>query len=231
MPQRHWGALSASNWRTYRPVFARTLGNRCCDGQVCKVSFRMRYAAGYRELWNMMTSWNGNIFRATGHLCGEFIGPRWIPRTKASDAELWCFLWSASDKRLSKQSWGGLWFETPLRPLWHHRNDWGISTHIKCVSLRIYINVESLCTQLSIKLSISISVWPIEAIWRHWSGTTRAELMACCPMTRSHYMNQYQLIIIYVLWYLSEKKFARNAWDLNPQNEFENRKIKITANE
>ena len=36
----------------------------------------------------MMTSSNGNIFRVTGHLCGEFTGPRWIPRTKASDAEL-----------------------------------------------------------------------------------------------------------------------------------------------
>ena len=39
---------------------------------------------------NMMTSSNGNIFRVTGHLCGEFTGPRWIPHTKASDAELWC---------------------------------------------------------------------------------------------------------------------------------------------
>ena len=42
----------------------------------------------------MMTSSNGNIFRVTGHLCGEFTGPRWIPHTKASDAELWCLLWS-----------------------------------------------------------------------------------------------------------------------------------------
>ena len=42
----------------------------------------------------MMTSSNGNFFRVTGHLCGEFTGHRWIPRTKASDAELWCFLWS-----------------------------------------------------------------------------------------------------------------------------------------
>ena len=41
----------------------------------------------------MMTSSIGNIFRVTGHLCGEFTGPRWIPHTKASDAELWCFLW------------------------------------------------------------------------------------------------------------------------------------------
>ena len=45
----------------------------------------------------MMTSSNGNIFRVTGPLCGEFTGPRWIPRTKASDAVLWCFLWSAPE--------------------------------------------------------------------------------------------------------------------------------------
>ena len=43
----------------------------------------------------MMTSLNRNIFRVTGHLCGEFTGDRWIPRTKASDSELWCFLRSA----------------------------------------------------------------------------------------------------------------------------------------
>ena len=46
---------------------------------------------------HMMTSSNGNIFRVTVHLCGEFTGPRWIPRTKASDAERWCFLCSASE--------------------------------------------------------------------------------------------------------------------------------------
>ena len=38
---------------------------------------------------SMMTSSNGNIFRVTGPLYGEFSGHRWIPRTKASDAELW----------------------------------------------------------------------------------------------------------------------------------------------
>ena len=45
----------------------------------------------------MMTSSNGNIFRVTGHLCGEFTGPRWIPHTGASDAELWYLLWSAPE--------------------------------------------------------------------------------------------------------------------------------------
>ena len=43
---------------------------------------------------NMMTSSNGNIFRVSGLLCGEFTGHWWIPSSKASDAELWYFLWS-----------------------------------------------------------------------------------------------------------------------------------------
>ena len=44
----------------------------------------------------MMMSSNGNLFRVTDPLCGEFTGHRWIPHTKASDAEFWCFLWSVS---------------------------------------------------------------------------------------------------------------------------------------
>ena len=80
-------------------------------------------ANDWRRLWNcpnlnavylpkscmdMITSSNGNIFRVTGPLCGEFTCHQWIPRTKASDAELWCFLLiCASNKRLSKQSWAG----------------------------------------------------------------------------------------------------------------------------
>ena len=39
----------------------------------------------------MMMSSNGNNFRVNDHLCKEFTGPRWIPHTKASDTELWCF--------------------------------------------------------------------------------------------------------------------------------------------
>ena len=71
----------------------------------------------------MTTSSNGNIFCVTGPLCGEFTGHRWIPCTKASDTELWCFLSSVlKNERLSKQS-GGWWLETPSRPLWRHCNE------------------------------------------------------------------------------------------------------------
>ena len=47
---------------------------------------------------NMVTSLNGNIFRVTGSLWELRTGHRWIPPTKASDAELWYFLWSALEQ-------------------------------------------------------------------------------------------------------------------------------------
>ena len=51
----------------------------------------------------MMTSSNGNTFRVTCPLCGEFTGPRWIPRTKASDTSFDVFFDLRLNKRLSKQ--------------------------------------------------------------------------------------------------------------------------------
>ena len=57
---------------------------------------------------DMMTSSNGNIFRVTGPLCGEF--PTERPVTRSFDVLFDLRL----NKRLSKQSWG--WrFETPSR--------------------------------------------------------------------------------------------------------------------
>ena len=75
----------------------------------------------YFHLYFMMTSSNGNIFCVTGHMCEEFTGHRWIPLTKTSDAELWCFLDLCLNKWLSKQSWGW-WLETLSCSLWRHCN-------------------------------------------------------------------------------------------------------------
>ena len=41
--------------------------------------FATYYGTGHLD---MMTSSNGNIFRVTGPLCGEFTGDLWIPHTK-----------------------------------------------------------------------------------------------------------------------------------------------------
>ena len=40
-----------------------------------------------------------NHFRVTGPLCGEFTGYWWISLTRASDAELGCFLWYAPQQQ------------------------------------------------------------------------------------------------------------------------------------
>ena len=47
--------------------------------------------------FHMMTSSNGNNFRVTSFLCGQFTGHRWISRTKTSDAELYYFLSSVPE--------------------------------------------------------------------------------------------------------------------------------------
>ena len=64
---------------------------------------------------NMMTSSNGNIFRVTGPLCGEF--PTQRPVTRSFDV----FFDLRLNKRWSKQP-RGWWFETLSRSLWRHRN-------------------------------------------------------------------------------------------------------------
>ena len=51
-----------------------------------------KYDITFRGTTSMMSS-NGNIFHVTGPLWGESTGDRWFPLTKASDVELWCFLW------------------------------------------------------------------------------------------------------------------------------------------
>ena len=70
---------------------------------------------------HMMTSSNGNIFRVTGPLCGEFTGPGEFPTQRPVTRSFDVFLDLRPNKRLSKQ-WRGWWFETLSRPFWRHRN-------------------------------------------------------------------------------------------------------------
>ena len=102
----------------YVPVGARRVCSKFHDDLVTWKRFSYYWPSNRRC---MLTSSNGNIFRVTGHLWGEFTCLRWIPRTKASDAELSCFFYLRLNKRVSKQ-WWGWWFETLSRPLWRHCN-------------------------------------------------------------------------------------------------------------
>ena len=68
-----------------------------------------------------MTSSNGNSFRVTGPLCGEFTGPGEFPTQRPVTRKFDVFFDLCLNKRLSKQPWGW-WFETLSWSLWRQRN-------------------------------------------------------------------------------------------------------------
>ena len=70
---------------------------------------------------SMMTSSNGNIFRITGPMCGEFTGPGEFPTQRPVTRSFDVSFDLRLNKRLSKQPWGW-WFEPPSWSLWRHRN-------------------------------------------------------------------------------------------------------------
>ena len=92
-----------SDWLTLRNVLnnmfhIRKLVSRHKNAH-CSLDTYATFVWKYDAVWHaMMTSSNGNIFRVTAWPFVRGIHrSRWIPHTKASDAELWCFLWSASE--------------------------------------------------------------------------------------------------------------------------------------
>ena len=73
-----------------------------------------------------MTSSNGNIFRVTGPLCGEFTGPGEFPAQRPVTRSFDVFFDLRPNKRLNKQPWCW-WFETPSWSLWRQCNVMGES--------------------------------------------------------------------------------------------------------
>ena len=104
LSKQSWGwwfeTLARPQWRHCNGT-TLTINHRVCPITICMAMLCCVLLWLYNQIsvnmWNTMTSSNGNIYRVTGHVCWEFIGQRWIPQTKASGAELWCFLSSASE--------------------------------------------------------------------------------------------------------------------------------------
>ena len=76
----------------------------------------------------MMTTPNGNIFRVTGPLCGEFTGPGEFPSQRPVMRSFDVFFDLRLNERLSKQPWGW-WFETPSWSLLRQCNVMHILQH------------------------------------------------------------------------------------------------------
>ena len=125
----------------------------------------------------------------------------WIPRTQASDVELWCFLRS-HNKRLSKQPCGW-WFETPSWSLWCNGvarywgfykiwstrpsprpnlrgrhcplSDMGVKASLVCSNSTVFLRVDIYFPN-TVKLSTQIN--PRDSYMYHWPGSPLTQVMA-----------------------------------------------------
>ena len=59
------------------------------------------------------------------------------------------------------------------------------------------------------------SLWPNDAIWRHRSGSTLVQVMACCLTASSHYLSQCWLIISKIGLHPSDDNFTRDTSVIN----------------
>ena len=67
--------------------------------------------------------------------------------------------------------------------------------------------------KFKVRLTHQVNSWPSHAIWyrKYWS--TLVQVMACCLMAASHYLNQCWRIIHKVLWHSPDSNFTGNAQD------------------
>ena len=105
--------------------------------------------------------------------------------------------------------WRRLMKSAPI-PAW---KSWG-SHHIWCyVRWSAHLParlLQHLVLVPTIKVPVK-SLWPCDAIWRHRSGSTLAQVMACCLTAPSHYLNQCWPLISEVLWCSPESNFTMSA--------------------
>ena len=135
-----------------------------------------------------MSSWwrhqMETFFRVTGLLCGEFTGHRWIPRSKASDAELFYLFFDLRlNERLSKQSWVW-WFETPSWSLWRHCNVYTYQIHFK--------------PNFTDESNVWFDWWGAQNTKHHYSGNTWPSWRFKSPATHLLFNSLFRLTPKYI---------------------------------
>ena len=91
-----------------------------------------------------------------------------------------------------------------------------------CLDFNSYNSIGSCFTHSTSFLSIYDSVkwcinslWRNDAIWRHRSRSTLAQVMAWCRQAPSHYLNQCWLISSKVQWHSVEGNLTRDSSPIN----------------
>ena len=114
---------------------------------------------------------------------------------------------------------------------------WGSSLFIRATNLRIkepslfYRHIYFCVIVIQVNrdlLALKPSKFTPEAssssnsIWRHRSGSTLAQVMACCLTTPIHLLNQCCWLFNEVSWHSPESNFTASAQATIPYNKFEN---------
>ena len=117
--------------------------------------------------------------------------------------------------------WPNIWLKMGFPELFQSRG-WGGGGYIVPIYGHSLLGLQSWChIRKSSQCNSFNSLRPSDAIWRQWSWTTLAQVMACCLTAPSHYLNQCWLIIRGVLWHTSESSFAGIAQGIDSGYEFE----------
>ena len=95
--------------------------------------------------------------------------------------------------------------------------DFCIMTNCSIYSFNLKVVLHSELTLISCRGLLN-SLWSGDAIWRHGTRSTLAQVMACCLMAPNHYMKQGWLVITKVLWHSFDDCFSTDALAINHWN-------------
>ena len=140
----------------------------------------------------MMTSSNGNIFRVTGPLCGEFTGTGEFPAQRPVTRSFDVFFDLHLNKQLSKQPWVW-WFDTPSWSLWRQcnaMNTWVMTIWIRIWICYCFVDKQMYMETIILLYSTSVGMW-------HW------KLWVVMMPTLSSLVSQVLLMTKLASWQLS----------------------------
>ena len=221
-----------SSWWSLEDPKCREPGSKHCRNYLTgTLSFSQLITTNLKGFfyWSANCCWLSWWRTATTNL-----GHRWITHSKGSDAELWSFLWSVRDQTVEQTMetpviWGVIaLIMTSLLYLWSKLmrvycvNSYYLKTFISLfLSADIHeqtVDILVMWSTVYLATSAINSLRPSDTIWRHKSGSTLAQVMACCLTAPSHYLNQCWLIVSKVQWHPSESNFTRDTSATSPWN-------------
>ena len=156
----------------------------------------------------MMTSSNGNIFRVTGLLCGEFPGPGEFPAHWPVTRSFDVFFDLGLNKRLSKRPWGW-WFETPTWSLWRQCNVYCGRLAMTKTFPHLVLIIDKMHHQHSNQKFMNISICESDIksfmifLWLHLSSTYTLPLYILRAILFSLWINHE---------YCETFSFLKNIW-------------------